>query len=432
MSGRQLALQFVALASVLLAGSAAAQVEFKAAGEEPDAERYRTCRSLIVGPWKNQPEEYEGYNGFVGWSGVTRLESGRWLLTFTSGTWHATPPWTEEIRNDPESLAAFEAWHKIGMPDMAAPRGGRAHVMHSDDKGITWSKPRTLVDTDWDDRHPSICELDDGTLVCTFFTYRFPGTYFAKYMLSHDSGDTWTEPMDPLGSPTKGAFGNGPLIQLTDGTVMWVAEGPFDDSHGHNAIGVMRSADRGKTFQLASIVKTDHELNEPTVTEMPGGRLVMVIRPKGDTCWSDDGGNTWEQSDSTGWGIFDPHLLYLPNGVLACFHGSYKKGGLRVLLSPDGGKTWNGPGKGYGYSVDPSVYGYSHPMVLPDGTVYLTYLHTGGHRPDHARTEALWGLHLRIHDDAGGIDLLRAPGSEGTEAESTEADGGDPELGKKV
>ncbi len=432
MIARHALLPCALLVMVMLSGRAVGQVAFKAVGTEPEAGRYQECRSLLVGPWKNQPEEYEGYNGFVGWSGVTRLESGRWLLTFTSGAWHATPPWTDEVREDPESKAQFEEWHAIGMPDIRAPRGGRAHIMHSDDAGLTWSTPRTLVDTDADDRHPSICELDDGTLINTFFAYRFPGEALAKYTLSRDGGETWSEPMDPLGTPTWGAFGNGPLIQLSDGAVVWVAEGRFDDSVAHNTIGVMRSEDRAKTFQVAAVIKTDHELNEPTVAELPGGRLVMVIRREGDICWSDDGGHTWEQSGSTGWGIFDPHLLYLPNGVLACFHGSYKKGGIRVLLSPDRGKTWNGPGEGYGYSVDPSTYGYSHPMILPDGTVYLTYLHTGGHRPDHARTEALWGLRIRIHDDAGGIDLLPAPGADAEEQQAPTTDGGDPALGEQV
>ncbi len=423
-----LAMMTLLLSMEAMAGSA---VTFKAIGSEPEAGRYRACRSLIVGPWKNQPEEYEGYNGFVGWPGVTRLRSGRWLVTFTSGTWHATPPWTEEVRSDPACLASFEEWHKIGLPDIRAPRGGRAHVMHSDNGGRTWFRPRVLVDTEADDRHPSILELEDGTLLCTFFTYRFPREAFAKYTLSHDGGETWSEPMDPLGKPTRGAFGNGPVIQLADGRLVWVAEGRFDESHPHSTIGIMRSEDSGKTFQLAAVVKRDHELNEPTVAALPSGRLVMVIRREGDFCWSDDGGDTWEQSGSTDWGLYDPHLLYLPNSVLACFHGSYKKGGIRVLLSPDEGKTWNGPGEGYGYSVDRSVYGYSHPMLLPDGTVYLVYLHTGGHRPHDARTEALWGLRLRIHDDAAGIDLLPTPGSSAAEEEA-QGDGGDPALGDSM
>ena len=420
-------------------GAENSDVSFKVVGKEPQANRYQSCRRMIVGPRVNQPEEYEGYNGFVGWAGVTRLRAGRWLLGFTSGAWHVTVPWTEEIRKDPASRKQFEAWQKIGLPDIRAPRGGRCHVMHSDDEGKTWSKPKTLIDTEADDRCPTILELDDGTLMCSFFTYALPRIVYAKYMLSRDGGKTWTPPMDVPGKPEQTAFSNGPASQLADGTVIWTLEGRFDPSVSSNSIGVFRSSDKAATFQLASVVKADHALNEPTVAELPGGKLVMVIRREGDMCWSDDGGRTWTLSNSTGWGIYDPHLLQMPNGVLALFHGSYNKGGIRVLLSPDGGRTWHGPGeksgKPYGYSVDPSVYGYSHAMVLPDGTAYVVYLHTGGHRPGDARTEALWGLRVGVHADAGGIDILPAPGSPADKGraenglQDANADGGDPELG---
>jgi len=84
------------------------------------------------------------------------------------------------------------------------------------------------------------------------------------------------------------------------------------------------------------------------------------------------------------------------------------------------------------------VYGYCHPMLLPDGTVYVVYLHTGGHKPEHARTEALWGLRVKIHDDAGGIDILPAPGSPaakeepGTGQPAPSTAGDDPELGNQL
>lgn len=51
---------------------------FKVVGEEPQSDRYRSCRRMLVGPWCNQPEEYEGYNGFVGWASVSRIRSGRY------------------------------------------------------------------------------------------------------------------------------------------------------------------------------------------------------------------------------------------------------------------------------------------------------------------------------------------------------------------
>ena len=101
----------------------------------------------------------------------------------------------------------------------------------------------------------------------------------------------------------------------------------------------------------------------------------------------------------------------LPNGILACFHGSYQKWGIRVILSRDLGITWHGPADTYGYAVDPGVYGYSHPVLLPDGSVYVVYLHSGGHRAADARTEAIWGLKVRVPDSADGIEILPAPGS---------------------
>ncbi|MEA3476678.1 MAG: sialidase family protein [Bacteroidota bacterium] len=382
------------------------EVTFKIIGSEPQPGLYKTCRRMLVGPWVHQPEEYQGYNGFVAWPGVTRLKAGRWLLTFSSGYWHGSPPLTEEILKDPECRKLFDKWKKIGMPFINAPRGGRAHIMHSDDQGQTWSDPKTLIDTELDDRHPTILELDDGTLLCTIFTYRFQGVAQVRYILSQDQGQTWSDPIELPGNAA--SFGNGSAILLSDGTIVLVAE--LDSPK--REIGIYRSSDRGKTFKSASIVKTDHELFEPTVAELKDGRLVMITRRNSDICWSDDGGLTWTDPVSIGVDLFDPHLLLMPNGVLACFHGSYKGGALRVILSPDNGRTWHGPGEGIGYAIDPSVYGYSHPMLLPNGTVYLVYIHTGGHKPADARTQALWALRIRINDNADGIEILPAPGGE--------------------
>jgi len=409
------------------------EVQFKVVGAEPPAERYRVCRQMLVGPWHNQPEEYEGYNGFVGWAGVTRRRSGGWLITFTSGHWHATYPWTDVIRKDPEALALFNNWQKVGLPDIDAPRGGRAHIMFSDDEGASWSRPQTLIDTKDDDRHPTVLELDDGTLLSTWRVARFPSVGSCQYMLSHDGGETWADAIE-LDETREIALSNGAAMQLADGTVLYVTYGPFEGTD-HTSVGIYRSTDRARSFQLHSIIEADYHLEEPTVAELPDGRLVMVMRREGNVSWSDDGGKTWTQSNATGWDLFDPHLIVAPNGVLALFHGSYKTGKLRVLLSPDGGQTWHGPAEWLGYSVDPSVYGYCHPIVLPDGTIYLVYLNTGGHLPADARTEALWGLRVRVHDDAGGIDILPAPGSPaavGPKAgglEQLPTQGGDPELG---
>jgi len=420
------------------------QVQFMAVGAEPDGEHRRDCRAVLVGPGHNEPEAYEGYNGFVGWSGVTRLRSGRWLVTFTSGLWHATFPWTPEIARDPACRQQFDEWAAIGLPDLPAPRGGRAHVMHSDDVGQTWSRPATLVDTDRDDRHPTILELADGTLFCSWFASRYPRVTNAWYMLSSDGGATWTSPLDPAGEPQEGGFGNGSAILLEDGTVLWAISGAFGDASGLARVRIFRSRDHAASFEVIAEVAADHDLHEPTLAALPDGRLVLASRREGDMTWSSDGGHTWSMSESIGWGLYDPHLLSLSNGVLALFAGSYHAGGIRALLSPDGGHTWHGPGRRddnpYGYSVDPEVYGYCHPMLLEDGTAYVAYLHTGGHRPEDACSESLFALRVKVRDDAEGIEILPAPGSPAAVGRVAEADGGaaeggdggDPELGDRM
>jgi Neuraminidase (sialidase) len=408
-------------------------VKFETKGQPLNEDTAKHFRQLLVGPWLNQPEEYEGYNGFVGFPSVTILRSGRWLMPFTSGSWHGSPPWTDEIAKNPHSRAYMEQWRVLDgnrcCLDIRSPRGGRVHLMFSDDQGKTWSKPETFINTDRDDRHPIILELDSGTLMCTFFTSQLPdGTenprHHAKYIMSQDGGQTWTEPTEHR--PINGGSAC-PAIQLADGKVIWIVEQQGEGANALRVIGVYGSNDRGQIFNRLSVVTACEDLNEPTIAELSDGRLVLLARRNSYICFSKDQGNSWTEPVSIGIDMFDPHFLLMPNGILACFHGSYKTGGLRVILSPDGGQTWHGPEENLGYAVDTTVYGYSHPVLDQDGTVFCVYQSTGGHLANDARTMALWGLRLRINDTADGIEILPSP--QGCVSKPVDTDGGDPELG---
>jgi sialidase-1 len=413
-------------------------VRFAVNGNEPETERFRSCRRMIIGPWVNQPDYYEGYNGFVGWAGISRKRSGRWFLTFTSGYWHFSPPLSRDILKNKESKDLFDTWQKIGMPYIAAPQGGRAHVIHSDDAGKTWSRPELLINTDEDNRHPTILELEDGTLLCTFFTGRLPHEFNSFYMRSENDGKTWSGPK-PFPSRSVGGFGNGSALQLRNGRVLCCVGGDYDAvGTKPEVVNICASDDSGRSFFLLSQIfdSTGNEASaESNICELEDGRLILISRRKGPVCWSEDKGKTWSAPSLFGMDLYDPHFLLFPNGVLACFHGSYTGKGLRVILSKDNGVTWHGPKEGVGYAVDPTVYGYSHAMLLDDGSAYVTYLHTGGHASNDARTEAIWGLRVRPHDDACGIDILPAPGSPKdlglnySEMEGIDFCGGDPALG---
>ena len=78
---------------------------------------------------------------------------------------------------------------------------GELYFGRSTDNGVTWSKPRMLLDSPNDDRHPSIRELSDGTLICSLYTC--PGQLTGSrdmdpsrglrvgFVLSSDGGKSW-------------------------------------------------------------------------------------------------------------------------------------------------------------------------------------------------------------------------------------------------
>src|SRR3954452_4226838 len=193
---------------------------------------------------------------------------------------------------------------------------------------------------------------------------------------------------------------------MKDGSVLVAVNGR--PSGPHDRAGFFRSTDRGETWQLLSSVKANHDLVEVTVAELPDGRLVMMARPEGDICWSSDRGRTWTPPVPFGMRMFAPSLTVLRDGTLVCLHGSYGKGGLRVIFSTDGGETWIAPAKDHGFLVDNS-YACGKPMELPDGSLFIAYIATGGHRTVDARSNGIRSIRMRVRPDHSGIDLLSAP-----------------------
>lgn len=378
--------------------------------------RPEECRGLLVGPGVNQPDPFPGYRGFVGWESPIRLKNGTWLVGFNAGYWHASPP--TPFHYAPKTV---EQYVRMGMPaDILAPTGGRAMIMRSTDEGKTWSKPVTLIDTPDDDRHPAFVELEDGTLICSFFTYpgepengdleKDPkGAAKVRTVRSMDGGLTWEKESRLLETGFLYDETDGPFLKLRDGSIMMAINGRPKAGPPDQA-AVVRSTDKGVTWSVVGKVGTDHDMQEVTVAELSDGRLILMARAEGDVCWSRDGGRTWTKLVTFGMRMFAPSLTVLRDGTLVCLHGSYAPGhgGLRVIFSRDGGRSWVAPAKDHGFLVD-SAYGYGKPMELPDGSLYITYLATGGHRSEDARSNGIRCIRMRIRSDYRGIDLLPAP-----------------------
>ncbi len=378
--------------------------------------RPEDCRATLVGRSVNPPDPFPGFGGFVGWESPIRLSNGQWLVGFNAGYWHASPP--TPLRYPAKTL---EEYYKQGFPPgIVAPTGGRALLIRSSDEGKTWSKPTLLIDTPADDRHPAFVELRDGAILCSFFTYvgepedgdlrKAPELAAHVHIIrSFDGGRTWEQKPRTVRTPFLCEETDGPFAHLKDGSVLMAIDGRPKTGPPDQA-AVLRSTDRGSHWKLLSTVRAAHALYEITVAELPDLRLVLMARPEGDICWSEDHGRTWTPPVTFGMRMYAPSLYVLRDGTLVCLHGAYARGhaGLRLIFSTDGGRTWIAPAKDYGFLVD-QAYGYGKAMQLPDGSLFITYLATGGHRTEDARNNSIRCIRLRVRPDHSGIDLLPAP-----------------------
>jgi hypothetical protein len=128
----------------------------------------------------------EAAGGYAAFPDVCRLQNGDLYCVFYSGYGHVSRP------ND--------KW----------PKGGRIMAVRSTDNGKTWSKPVVAIDTDQDDRDPSVASLKDGTLLLNWFTLQ---KNQAAILLSRstDNGKNWSKPVQlKLDSPYSFACSNRP------------------------------------------------------------------------------------------------------------------------------------------------------------------------------------------------------------------------------
>lgn len=366
------------------------------------------CRGVIVGPGVNPPDPFPGYGGFVGWESPICLRDGTWLVGFSAGYWHASPPTPLRF-----PAATLEEYRRIGMPaEIVAPTGGRAMLVRSTDQGRTWSRPQTLIDTPADDRHPSLLELPDGTILCSLFTYTSgdPQEASRVYVVrSFDGGRTWEQEPRFLPTPFHAEETDGPMQLMPDGSVLMIVDGQRQPGGPWEA-AIFRGEDRGSRWSVVGTFWADHDLFEPGLARLPDGRLVAISRPEGDLCWSADEGRTWTEPVTFGLRLYAPSLYLLADGTLVCLHGSYAPDapGLRVVFSRDHGQTWVAPAADHGFLVD-QAYGYGKAMELADGSLFVVYLSTGGHRPEDARANAIRCIRFKVRSDYRGIELLPAP-----------------------
>ena len=336
---------------------------------------------------------------YHGWPTVTRLKSGRLLVVCSGGR--------------EEHVCPF----------------GRVDLCASDDDGRSWGWPRTLLDSDIDDRDAGILETASGALLVTTFTSlacepiltkaeasgawetaklrRWRAAHnrltaaerhaeLGQWMIrSTDGGRTW--------SPRYSSIVNSPHgpVQLRDGRLLYAGKELWT---GQRRNGVCESRDDGQTWRWLADIPTRpgddaaqyHELH---AVECGKGGLIVHIRNHNDAnsretlqSESADGGRTWSVPRAIGvWGL-PSHLLRLRDGRLLMSYG-YRRPpfGNQARLGTDEGRTWSEPMiiSADGASTD---LGYPSTVELGDGTLLSIWYEALKDNPLAVLRQARWRI----------------------------------------
>lgn len=264
----------------------------------------------------------------------------------------------------------YASYTHVGVPNAAWPKGGRIAMCFSSDEGRTWTAPETLYDSDDDDRDPSITQLLDGRLLCSFFNRAG-----AQVIEATDPAGPWSAPR-LLGA---GLGVSSPVRELSDGTL--VVGGYFESNNVARGL-TFRSASGGRTWQPAVEIDNGGQYldAETDVVELGDGTLLAALRGgRGaplNAARSRDQGRSWGKAVPLGFVGHCPYLHRTRDGALVLAYRQPVKGeaayGTALRVSQDGGQTW-----GDAQGVDPVIGAYPSLVNLRDGSVLLVYYEEG-------------------------------------------------------
>jgi hypothetical protein len=285
----------------------------------------------------------------------------------------------------------------------------------SSDGGKTWSEAQVLNDeprkSDFD---PAF--ISDGKRTWLFFTagrwdrYPFVGrraaeqeqvgakSYWLLTRYSDDSGKTWSRPERVLGETGFTCRSNG--IALSSGELLL----PVQTTDSPHTSGVIKSTDGGKTWKRFGWVATPEKIGaaEPTIAELPGGRVLMATRSNDGLLWTaiaTDRGETWgkpAKTDVVAAGA-SHNLLRLSDGRIVLTHSESPpplRSPLTVRISADNdGQKWGPPllvdevpRPEEGGTVWSRQVTYPSACQLEDGTVVIVWAKL------EASPDSQWGI----------------------------------------
>jgi sialidase-1 len=269
------------------------------------------------------------------------------------------------------------------------PNGGRICMVRSSDEGKTWSDPAVLFDDADDNRDSHIAQLSDGSLVCTFFSWKnkekrltsykdFSWKLFnkvsentgAQMVRSTDNGKTWEKSAQSI---AKDWVCSAPVRQMPDGKCLLGLYGEV--RHKPSVGAVIQSDDLCKSWNGVVKMPQPEGLSldaETDLIRLKDGRLYAALRSSKQNMHysiSSDEGQSWSMATDIGFKGHCPHLNRLSTGEIILSH---RLPNTSIHISRDECKTWQGP-----YEIDTCIGAYPATVQLKDGSVLIVYYSEG-------------------------------------------------------
>lgn len=249
---------------------------------------------------------------------------------------------------------------------------GAIKLTYSSDNGRTWTPPVVAVGNAYDNRDPKLVQLADGTVLLSYFQTNWAGTGSTNrgsFVARMVPGSTTFDAPVKIASPQPGTWLHAPAVEIPGGDVLQ----PLYSSGAR----VARSHDGGRTWDASTevVVAADtdrYRWEEPNVTRLPSGQLVMLIRTfdkiqgkyvPSFTTRSNDDGRTWTpvaQADITT--TSSHHQLLTSTGEVLLTYGNPDVTNRPTFgaLIADPAKPWTGSPKtllynsGHGDQANPT------------------------------------------------------------------------------
>lgn len=275
-------------------------------------------------------------------------------------------------------------------PEHVSPLG-RISMVQSRDDGRTWSPPRVVIDTPFDDRDPSLTITRTGRLLLSYFardssTSKSAGVFVAR---SDDDGATWSEPVR-VETVLDDAATSSKIVETADGDLVIPLYG---SSNGgvESRVTMVRSVDGGRTWprrgEVVIAAIPGISVMEPALAGAGARMLVLMRTDRTDNlayaARSLDGGATWSQPSLFGIAAQSSELVPLPGEpAMTVAHvwadwshhwGDSRPTVAQLIRWPAGAPApvFGEPRALYNSNCDDT--GYPSAVVLDDGRLFVVF-----------------------------------------------------------